>query len=131
MGRALQKLVGWREPHSMYGEVWGRGSLEKGKYLANSYSAARVNVYHKLSGFFQCYFRSGTAILMAVCSFWIFFQESFFESGLHISMNGRFIFSGGFVFKWRGHPTGVASALMRGRQKNSWSRMHPNHASPH
>ena len=27
-------------------------------------------------------------------------------------MNGRFIFSGGFIFRWRGHSTGVASALM-------------------
>ena len=49
---------------------------------------------------------------MAVCSFWIFFQESFFERGLHISMNGRFIFSGGFISRWRGHPTAVASALI-------------------
>ena len=54
--------------------------------------------------FFQCYFRSGTEILMAVCSFWIFVQESFLEKGVHISMNGRFIFSGGFIFRWRGHP---------------------------
>ena len=59
MGRALQKLEGWRQLHSMYGEVWkeelpknrkrwsmgGRNFLEKGKYLANSYTAARVNVY--------------------------------------------------------------------------------------
>ena len=60
-GRTLQKLVGWRELQSMYGEVWGkkekreygaRDSLEKGKYLANSYTAARVNVYYKLSSFF-------------------------------------------------------------------------------
>ena len=36
--------------------------------------------------FFQCYFRSGTEILMAVCSFWIFFQESFLDRGFH--MNG-------------------------------------------
>ena len=64
--------------------------------------------------FFQCYFRSGTEILMAVCSFWIFVQESFLEKGVHISMNGRFIFSGGFIFRWRGHPIGVASALMGG-----------------
>ena len=31
MGRALQKLVGWRELQSMYGRVWGKDSLEKGK----------------------------------------------------------------------------------------------------
>ena len=49
---------------------------------------------------------------MPVCSFWIFFQESFLEKGLHISMNGRFIFSGGFIFKLIGHPNGVASAFM-------------------
>ena len=65
MGRALQKLVGWRELHSMYenyggrdslekgkGRVWEGDSLEKGKNLANSYIAARVNVYYKLSSFF-------------------------------------------------------------------------------
>ena len=51
---------------------------------------------------------------MAVCSFWIFFQESFLERGLHISMKGRFIFSGGFIFRWRGHPIRVVSALMGG-----------------
>ena len=69
--------------------------------------------------FFQCYFRSGTEILMAVCSFWIFVQESFLEKGVHISMNGRFIFSGGFIFRWRGHPIGVASTLMgRGKKNN-------------
>ena len=27
-------------------------------------------------------------------------------------MNGRFIFSGGLIFRWRGHSIGVASALM-------------------
>ena len=37
------------------------------------------------------------------------------------------IFSGGFIFRWRGHPIRVASALMGG---DSWSRTHPN-ASPH
>ena len=62
--------------------------------------------------FFQCYFRSETEILMEVCSFWIFFQESFLEMGLHISMNGRFIFSGGCIFRCRGHSIGVAFALM-------------------
>ena len=69
MGRALQKSVGWRELQSMYGGVWGkdslekgnkgvwgRDSLEKGKYLANSYTAARVNVYYKLSSFFPMLF---------------------------------------------------------------------------
>ena len=56
---------------------------------------------------------------MAVCNLWIFFQESFLERGLHISMNGRFIFSGGFIFRWRGHPIGVASTLMgRGKKNN-------------
>ena len=51
------------------GEYGGRDSLEKGKYLVNSYTAARVNVYYKLSNypvFLQYYFRSGTEILMAV-----------------------------------------------------------------
>ena len=62
--------------------------------------------------FFQCYFRSETEILMEVCSFWIFFQESFLEMGLHISMNERFIFRGVFIFRWRGHSIGIASALM-------------------
>ena len=27
-------------------------------------------------------------------------------------MNGRFIFSGRLIYRWRGHPIGVASALM-------------------
>ena len=44
----------------------------------------------------------------------VFLQESFIERGLHISMNGRFTFSGGFIFRWRGHPIGVASALTGG-----------------
>ena len=51
-------------------------------------------------------------------AFGFFFQESFLERGLHISMTGRFIFSGGFIFRWIGHPVGVASALMgRGTEK--------------
>ena len=54
---------------------------------------------------------------MAVSSFWVFFQESYLERGPHISMNGRFIFSGGFIFRWRGHHIGVPSALMGGRTK--------------
>ena len=41
-----------------------------------------------------------------------FFQESFLERGLHVSMNGKFIFSGKFIFRWRGHLIGVDSALM-------------------
>ena len=69
--------------------------------------------------FFQCYFRSRTEILMTVCfaAFGFFFQESFLERGLHISMTGRFIFSGGFIFRWRGHLIGVVSALMAGGAK--------------
>ena len=47
-----------------------------------------------------------------------------------MSMIRRFILSGGIIFRWRGHHIGVASALI-GEQKNSWSRRHPNHASPH
>ena len=74
-----------------------RDSLEKEKCLANSYTAARVNVCYKLCSFFQCYFRSGTEILTAICSLWIFFQVSFLERGLHISMKGRFILSGGCI----------------------------------
>ena len=99
------------------GEYGRRDSIEKGKYLANSYTAARVNLYCKLSSFFQCYFRSRTEILMVVCRFWILFHESFVERGLHISMNGRCIFSGGFIFRWRGHPIGVGYALMGGGKK--------------
>ena len=69
--------------------------------------------------FLQCYFRSRTEILNGSLfgAFGFFFQESFLERGLHISMTGRFIFSGGFIFKWRGHPNGVASALMGGAKK--------------
>ena len=38
---------------------------------------------------------------------------------IHISMNGRFIFSGGFIIRWRGHSIGVASAFMGERAKKS------------
>ena len=47
---------------------------------------------------------------MTVCSFSIFFQESLLERELQISMNGRLIFSEGFIFRWKGHPIRVASA---------------------
>ena len=90
------------------GKYEGRDSLEKRKDSDNFYTAARVNVYYKLSSFFfQCAIRSGTEILMAVCSFWIFFQESFLESGLHISMNGRYIFNGVFILGGEGTPLGL------------------------
>ena len=36
----------------MYGGVWEGDSLEKRKYLANFYTATKVNVYYKLSIFF-------------------------------------------------------------------------------
>ena len=66
--------------------------------------------------FSQCYSRSRTEILMAVCLQLLDFlsQESFLERRLHISMTVRFIFSGWFIFRWRGHPIGVASAFMGG-----------------
>ena len=69
---------------------------------------------------------------MTVCSFSIFFQESLLERELQISMNGRLIFSEGFIFRWKGHPIRVASALMGvgEGQKSSWSERHHNHASP-
>ena len=38
------------------GEYGGRESLETGKYQANSYTKARVNVYYKLSSFFPMLF---------------------------------------------------------------------------
>ena len=69
------------------GKYVGRDSLEKGKYLANSYTAARVNVNTNYPVFLKSYFRSGAEILMAVCSFCIFSQESFLERGPHILMN--------------------------------------------
>ena len=75
--------------------------------------------------FFQCYFRSKTGILIAVCSFWIVIQKSFLERGLHTSTNGRFIFSGGFIFRCRGHPSRAESALMGRGMGNSWSKRHP------
>ena len=70
-----------------------RESLEKGKYLPNSYNAATVNVNYKLSSFFQCYFKSGTEILLTVWKF--SFQESFLERRFHISMNERSHFQWG------------------------------------
>ena len=57
--------------------------------------------------FFHCYFRSGTEILMAVAAFGFFFQESFLERGLHISMNGKFIFSGDSFLGGEGTPLGL------------------------
>ena len=81
-----------------YGE---RDSLEKGKYVANSCTAARVNLYY------NCYFGSGTEILMAVCSSWIFFQELFLERELHISINRRFIFSGDSFLGGNSTPLGL------------------------
>ena len=49
--------MGERDPlEKGKGGVWGRDTLEKGKYLANSYTAARVNVYYKLSNFFPMLF---------------------------------------------------------------------------
>ena len=92
-----------------------RDSLEKGKYLANSYNAATVNVNCKLSSFFQCYFKSGTEILMTV---WDFFPRNHFLRGDFIfPWMGGHIFSRGFIFRWRGHPKGVSSALMEGGKK--------------
>ena len=47
---------------SMYGGVWGSMAERKGEYgkkgkcLANSHTAARVNVYYKLSSFFPILF---------------------------------------------------------------------------
>ena len=41
----------------MYGEYGGRDSLEKEKYLVNSYTAARVNVSYKLFSFFPMLFK--------------------------------------------------------------------------
>ena len=109
----------------MYGGVWGsmaerKGEYgEKGKCLANSHTAARVNVYYKLSSFFPILFQKQNRNINGslFAAFGFFFQGSFLEGGLHISMTGRFIFSGGFIFRWRGHPIGVASALMGGGQK--------------
>ena len=49
------------------GEYGGRDSLEKVAYIANCYTAARVNLNYKLSSVFLC--SSGTEILIAVCSF--------------------------------------------------------------
>ena len=38
---------------NVWGSMGGRDCLEKGKYLANSYTAARVNVNYKLFSFFS------------------------------------------------------------------------------
>ena len=43
----------WKEEKEEYG---GRDSLEKGKYLANFYAAARVNGNYKLYSFFPMLF---------------------------------------------------------------------------
>ena len=119
----------------MCGGAWGEDSLEKGKYLANSYTVAfqlKNVVKLQVTQFFSNVILQVEQILMVVCSFWIFSQESFLERGLHISMNGGLVFIGGFVFGWRGYPAEVAPALMvKHVQKISWSGRNANHASPH
>ena len=104
------------------GSMGGRDALEKGKYLPNSYTAARVNVYYKLSSFFQCYFRSRTEILMAVCLQLLdFFTRDHSSRGTSYFNDWEVHFQWGIHihFRWRMHPIGVASALMGGGQKNS------------
>ena len=101
MGRALHKLVGWRELQSMCGGVWEGHSLEKGKYLAYSYTATRVNVYCKLSIFFpHCYLRSRTEILITVSSFWIFSRNHFLR--------------GDFMFHWMKGSFSVGDSFLGG-----------------
>ena len=96
----------------MYGQVWGEGLPRKRKNLANSYTATRVNVYFKLSSFFPMLFQRQNRDINGSLQILDFFQESFLKRGLHVSMNGKFIFSGKFIFRWRGHLIGVDSALM-------------------
>ena len=64
--------------------------------------------------FFQCYFRSGTEILMTVCSFWTFFPGIISREGTSYFNEWGVHFQRGFIFRWRGHPIGVASAWMSG-----------------
>ena len=105
-----------------------RDSLGKGKYLANSYNAATVNVNYKLSSFFQCYFKNGTEILMTVWEF--FFQESFLEGRFHISMNERSHFQWGIHFQVERAPH-RGSICFDGRgQKNYGVRFTPIMALP-
>ena len=82
------------------GEYGGRDSLEKEKYLANSYNAAKVNVNYKLSSFFKCYFRSETEILMEVCSFWIISTNHFLRWD--------------FIFQWMGGSFSVGDSFLGG-----------------
>ena len=68
--------------------------------------------------FFQCYFRIRTEIVMAVCLQLLgFFPGIISWEGTSYFNDLGFIFSGGFIFRWRGHPTGVTSALMGGSKK--------------
>ena len=71
--------------------------------------------------FFQCYFRSGTDINDSL-QLLDFFPGIISWEGTSYFKNGRFIFSGGFIFRWRGHPNGVASALMRGKREGGWQQ---------
>ena len=92
-----------------------KDSLEKGKYQANSYNAATVNVNYKLSSFFQCYFKSGTEILMTVRE--CFSRNHFLRGDFIFPWMGGHIFSGGFIFRWRGHLIEVPFTLMGGNKK--------------
>ena len=55
-GRLFKNWWGGGRFIQCMGKYGGKDSLEKGKYQANSYTAARVNVYYKLSSFFPVLF---------------------------------------------------------------------------
>ena len=42
-------------------------------------------------------------------------------------MNERFIFNGGFIFKWRGHPIRIASAFMGSERRRGREGAKKNH----
>ena len=50
--------------------------------------------------FFQCYFRSGTEILMAVCSLWFFCRNH--------------LLRGDFIFQWMGGSHSVGDSFLGG-----------------
>ena len=130
----------------MYGGVQGerlprkrkRGSMEEGTaqkkeniqlILICSQSKCILQIIQFFPMLFQKQNRNTNGSLFGAFGF--FFQESFLERGLHISMTGRFIFSGRFIFRWRGHPIGVASASKGGETKKLESGRHPNHVFSH
>ena len=132
--------MGGRNPQKMEkGEYGGRDSLEKGKYLVNSYTAARVNVYYKLSSFFAILFQKWNRDINGSLTLLDFFPGIISGEGTSYFNEWEVSFQWGIHFQVGRAPHLVCICFYEGRawggavgrQKNLQSRRHPNHASPH